>query len=78
MFGLSLFGALTVQVLAAATGAGFAVCSACGRVFFHVGGSLRLAGGDIAERADAERQCAMPKLTIGLNCEDSAYAECAT
>ena len=31
--GLSLFGALTVQLLAATTGAGFAICSACGRAF---------------------------------------------
>lgn len=31
--GLSLFGALTVQLLAAITGAGFAICSACGRAF---------------------------------------------
>jgi hypothetical protein len=33
MFGLSLFGALTVQLLASATGSGYAVCSACGSVF---------------------------------------------
>jgi hypothetical protein len=33
LFGLSLFGALTVQLLAATTGAGFATCSACGTVF---------------------------------------------
>ena len=32
-FGLSLFGALTVSLLAASNGAGFAVCSACGGVF---------------------------------------------
>jgi hypothetical protein len=31
--GISLIGALTVQLLAAVTGAGFAVCSACGKVF---------------------------------------------
>jgi hypothetical protein len=31
--GLSLFGALTVQLIAAATGAGFAVCSECGKAF---------------------------------------------
>jgi hypothetical protein len=32
-FALSLFGALTLQAFAVATGAGFAVCSACGAVF---------------------------------------------
>ena len=32
-FRLSLFGALTVQLLAAATGSGYAVCSSCGSVF---------------------------------------------
>jgi hypothetical protein len=32
-FGMSLRGALSAQFLAAATGSGFAVCSACGRCF---------------------------------------------
>lgn len=31
--GLSLFGALSVQLLSAASGSGFAVCSACGRAY---------------------------------------------
>jgi hypothetical protein len=31
--GLSLFGALTVQVISAATGSTFAICSACGNFF---------------------------------------------
>ena len=31
--GLSLFGALTVQMLAASTGSALAICSACGRAF---------------------------------------------